>query len=348
VARDDPDLLVLRVPDADAETLEDIDRIEHLYPAITCILQCNDQSPEFLLKAMRAGVREVVPVAADVATIIGAVGHVAEKRAPRVRHDGKVLAFLSCKGGGGGATFLATNLAWALAANEGRKVILIDLNLQWGDASFFLSDQKPASTLADVATQIQRLDASFLASSVLKPHENLAVLAAPEDPLHALDIKPEHLDVLLRLARANYDFVIIDAGRALDAVTVRAFDYAEAIYPVMQLSLPFIRDGGRLMTAFRALDYPHEKIRLLVNRYTKNGDIRLAEMEKAVGAKVFGTFPNDYEVVADSINQGVPALKLSPHSAIAKALREFAHGLVPEAAKQPGGWFTRVLGSRGR
>lgn len=348
VARDSPDLLLLRAPGADGETLDDIDRIEHLYPAVTCILQCSDQSPEFLMRAMRAGVREVVPVAADIDVIIGAVGHVAEKRAPRVRRDGKVLAFLSCKGGGGGATFLAANIAYALAAVEGKKVILIDLNLQWGDATFFLSDQKPASTLADVAMQIQRLDASFLASSVLKPHENLAILAAPEDPLHALDVKPEHLDVLLRLARANYDFVILDAGRALDAVTVRAFDYAEMIFPVMQLTIPFIRDGGRLMAAFRSLDYPQDKIRLIVNRYEKGGDVRLAEMEKAIGAKVFRTFPNDYEVVAASINQGVPVTKLFQHSAISRAIREFAHSLVPVVAKSPGGWLTRVLGHRSR
>jgi pilus assembly protein CpaE len=348
VAKADPDVLFLRIPEADSEALDCIDRIEHLYPSVTCVLQCNDQSPQFLMRAMRAGVREVLPIAAEVDSIIGAVGHVAAKRAQRVRKEGKVLAFLSCKGGGGGATFIATNLAYALAAIEEQKVILIDLNLQWGDAAFFLSDKKPSTTLADVATQIQRLDASFLDASVVKPHENLAILAAPEDPLHAMDVKPEHLDVLLRLARANYDFVILDAGRALDAVTVRAFDYADTIFPVLQMTVPFVRDGRRLTEAFRSLAYGQDKVRLIVNRYEKGGDIRLAELEKAIGRKVFRTLPNDYEVVAESINQGVPVVKLSHGSAISRAIREFAHELVPVPAKQSGGWFTRVLGHGSR
>jgi pilus assembly protein CpaE len=344
VARADPDVLVLRMPQADQQSLELVDRVGHLYPALSCILQCNDQSPDFLLRAMRAGVREVLPDAAGADAIVGAVGHVAQKRAPRMQREGKILAFVSCKGGGGGATFLATNLAYALAAVEAQKVILIDLNLQWGDATFFLSDRKPVSTLADLAVQIQRLDAEYLASSLVAVHENLGVLAAPQDPLHAMDVKPEHLDVLLRLARANYDFVILDAGRALDAVTVRAFDYADTIFPVLQLSLPFIRDGKRVLDAFRALEYPQDKIRLIVNRYEKGGGIRLADMEEAVGAKVFRTFPNDYETVTASVNQGVPVIKLATGSAITKAIREFAHALVPVHAKQGSSWFTRVLG----
>jgi pilus assembly protein CpaE len=344
VARTDPDVLVLAMPDAALQALDLVDRVGHDFPSLSCILQCSDHSPEFLLRAMRAGVREVLPGTADADAIVGAVGHIAQKRAPRAQREGRILAFVSCKGGGGGATFLATNLAYALAAVESQKVILIDLNLQWGDATFFLSDRKPVSTLADLAVQIQRLDAEFLASSLVPVHENLGVLAAPQDPLHAMDVKPEHLDVLLRLARANYDFVILDAGRALDAVTVRAFDYADTIYPILQLSLPFIRDGKRVLDAFRALEYPQDKVRLLVNRFEKGSGIALADMEAAVGARVYRTFPNAYDSVSASVNQGVPVIKLANGSAIAKAIREFAHALVPVHAKPQGGWLTRVLG----
>ena len=217
-----------------------------------------------------------------------------------------MLAFLSCKGGGGGATFLATNLAYALAAEEGKRVVLIDLNLQWGDAVFFLTDKRPSITLADLALQMHRVDPAFLSASLVRAHPNLGVLGAPEDPVHAMDVKPEHIELLLRIARSSFDYVILDTGRSLDAVTVRALDYADAIFPVIQLSLPFLRDGKRLLAAFKALDYPPQKVRLVVNRYEKGGEISLKDLEESLGIKAHRTIPNDYERVSQSINQGVP------------------------------------------
>ena len=346
VARTDPELLILVVPRAGDEELEIVERLGQLYTRMAPLLLCDDQAPEFLLRAMRAGVREVLPSAPAAETILGAVGRVNEKRLAQPDQHGRVLAFLSCKGGGGGATFIATNVAYALAAEEGKRVILIDLNLQWGDAVFFVSDKRPTITLADLALQIHRVDPAFLSASLVQAHPNLGVLAAPEDPVHALDVKPEHIDVLIRIARSHFDYVILDAGRALDAVTVRALDYADAIFAVLQLSLPFIRDGKRLLAAFRTLDYPKQKVSLLVNRYEKGGDISLKDMEEALGTKAFHAFPNDYERVSKSVNQGVPVSKLAHGSAIAKSLREFAHELAAVPAREASGWFSRMIGRK--
>jgi len=343
VARNDPDLLILVQPLAGGEELELVERLSRLYPLMTPIVVCDNQSPEFLMHAMRAGVREILPSAGGTAEVLDAVGRIGQKRGSHPERHGRVLAFLSCKGAGGGATFLASNIAYALAAEEGKRVLLIDLNLQWGDAVFFVSDKKPSITLADLAMQIHRVDPAYLASSLVHAHPNLGVLAAPEDPVHALDVKPEHIDVLLRIARSQFEFVILDTGRALDAVTVRALDYADAIFPVMQLSLPFIRDGKRLLDAFRALEYPESKVKLLVNRYEKGGEITLQDMERALGSKAFHTFPNDYDRVVKSINQGVPIVKLAHGCAIAKSVREFAHEFATVPAKAPSGWFNRML-----
>lgn len=343
VARNDPDVLILVQPGAGSHELEVIERLTHLYPVMAPIVLCDNQAPEFLMHAMRAGVREVLPSAIGSAEVRDAADRIGRKRQSPPEQRGNVLAFMSCKGGGGGATFLATNVAYALAAEEGKRVLLVDLNLQWGDAVFFVADRKPSITLADVAMQIHRVDPAFLSSSVVHAHPNLGVLAAPEDPVHALDVKPEHIEVLIRIARSRFDFVILDTGRALDAVTVRALDYADAILPVMQLSVPFIRDGKRLLAAFRALDYADSKIKVLVNRYEKGGDVTMQDMESALGCRAFATFPNDYDRVAKSINQGVPVVKLARGSAIARSLREFAHELSAVPAKAPSGWFNRML-----
>ncbi len=343
VARTDPELVFVLAADAGPEVLAGVERIEQLYPQLTVVLICANHAPEFLVEAMRAGVREVLPPDVTAETLRVSTARLAKKRDATTDQRGKVLAFIACKGGGSGATFLATNLAYALAENEQQRVIVIDLNLQWGDAAFFVSDRKPASTLADIATQIHRVDAAYLASSLVSAHPRLGILAAPDDPVQALEVKPEHIDVLLRIARSNYDWVILDAGRALDGVTVRALDYADTIYPVLQASLPFIRDGKRLAEAFRSLGYSGEKVRLVVNRYEKGAAIGLADIEKAMAIKVSRTFPNDFAIVDDAINQGMPVQRLAGGSAIAKALREFAHELAATPKKEAGSWLSRVL-----
>ncbi len=337
-----PDVLVLDQPRVGDTDLARLERLGAAQPRLAFILQCQHHSPEFLLQAMRAGVREVLPFPLQPDGLCAAVERVAGKRVRGGEADGKVLAFISCKGGSG-ATFLATNLAYALAEGGAGRVALIDLNLQFGDASLFVSEHKPLATLADVARQIHRLDPSFLASSLLAITANFGVLAAPEDPGHANEVKPEHIDAILRLARRHYDFIVLDIGRSLDAVSVHALDHADLIFPILQTTLPYIRDGKRLLDVFRSLGYAKEKIRLIVNRHDKGGEIRLRDLEGAYGTSIFKAVPNHYEAAAASVNQGVPILKLDPSSPISKSLQEFARQLLGGAAPPVQGWLERLL-----
>lgn len=339
--QDEPDVLILDSSDNELAHLDKIERLNHLYPEMACIILSESKSPDFLLRAMQAGVREVLPQPVSAPVLNASMNRLLKKAGGSAPRHGQILAFVGCKGGCG-TTFIAANLAYALSL-EGQKVLLLDLNLQFGDALLFISDQKAASTVADVAEQINRVDASFLASCLASVTPNLGVLAAPEDPARALAVKPEHVDTLLRLARNHYDFVVIDAGRGLDPVSVRALDHADTIFPVLQLTLPFIRDGKRLLEAFRSLGYRREKVKLLVNRFQKGGILGLSDIRQALGREVDYVVPNNFEAVAASVNQGIPVLKLGPSSVVAKALREIAQGLLPKAAHEGGGWFARVF-----
>ncbi|AXA93284.1 AAA family ATPase [Massilia sp. YMA4] len=328
-----PDVLVVDQPRVDDGELDQLERLGHLFPRMAFIVLSGDQSQEFLLRAMRAGVREVLPSAPSAAALAQALDRIAEKLGNQGGANGKVLAFISCKGGSG-STFLATNLAYALSAGGSKRVALIDMNLQFGDASLFVSDIKPLATLSDVASQIHRLDPSFLASSMVAVTPNYSVLAAPSDPAHASDVKPEHIDAIVKLARRQYDFIVLDVGRSLDPVSIRALDHADTIYPVLQMTLPYIRDGKRLLTVFRNLDYGKDKVELIVNRHDKNSDIRLRDLEEAFDTTILRTMPNHYDAAAKSVNQGVPVTRLMPDSPLSAALQEMARGLTGEAAPQ--------------
>ena len=340
--KDVPDVLIVNGGLPESGGLDSLERLRQRHPDTAFIVVSDNQSPDFLLKAMRAGVREVLPTPTASTQLHAAINRITPKRRAHEGTNGKILAMTSCKGGSG-ATFLATNLAWILASMHGKRVALIDLNLQFGDAAMYVSDQKPASNLALVCQQIHRLDAAFLASAMIDVAPGFSLLAAPDDPAHMTDIRAEHVESILKLARANYDFVIVDVGRSLDAVSLQPFDMADMIFPVVQLTLPFIREAKRLVQVFLSLGYPMSKVGLIVNRHQKNCDISLEHLERTVNAKVFKAIPNAYEAVAASVNQGEPIARLAKNSPVTKALREIAASLDVEAEKTGKGWLSRLF-----
>ncbi len=342
-AHREPNVLIVDCSGEEGEGRSRLDMLRHIYPGAACILLVDRVDTEFLMSALRAGVHEVLPLPVNPTSLHETLARIVRQSGSGELRHGKIVACVACKGGGGNS-FIAANLAYILAESRS-KVLLLDLNLQFGDAALFVSDRQGGSTIADLATQIERVDAAFLAASVFNVTPDFAVLAAPENPAGAHLVKAEHIDTLLRLARHHYDFIVVDAGRGLDAVSIRALDHSDVIYPVLQLTLPFIRDGKRLLDAFAALDYGKDKIKVVVNRYQKGGDIGLEDLQRALGHGVAHVIPNQFGDVAASVNQGVPILKLSPGSPVTRALREIAASLAPalNATPAPGGWLSRLL-----
>ncbi|NMG00001.1 AAA family ATPase [Aromatoleum toluolicum] len=340
--KDVPDVLIVNGGLPENGGLESLEQLRLKNPETAFIVVSDNHSPDFLLRAMRAGVREVLPTPTAGTQLHAAIGRIAPRRKAQDAADGKILAMTSCKGGSG-ATFIATNLAWVLATTHGKRVALIDLNLQFGDAAMYVTDQTPASNLALVCQQIHRLDAAFLRSAMIEVAPNFHLLAAPDDPAHATDVRAEHVEAILKVARANYDFVIVDVGRSLDGVSLQPFDMADMIFPVVQLTLPFIREAKRLVQVFLSLGYPMAKVGLIVNRHHKNCEISLQDLERTVNAKVFKTVPNCYEEVAASVNQGEPIARLAKNSPVTKALREVAASLDTVQEKNGKGWLSRLF-----
>lgn len=346
-----PDLVLVQTT-----TPQDIDTMERLcgaYPEVDVVLVSPTLEPEILMRALRAGVREVLqtPCAptAVVAAAVAAQHRQMRKRpapaAPAPGPAGQVLALVSCKGGSG-TTFVAANLAHLLTQDGQRRVALIDLNLQFGDAALFVSDGRSNSHVADVARHIDRLDSALLRSSMREALPGLWVLASPDDPAQGVDVGREHVRRIVDLAREMHDHVVIDAGRALSPVTLQALDMADLIYPVLQLTLPFIRDSQRLRDVFRSLDYPEDKIQWIVNRHRKDGEFSTDDLKKALGVRELITLPSHYEAVASSVNQGVPVAQVAPASPVTRALRDLARGLLPSPPTRAGNrWLTGLFGA---
>jgi pilus assembly protein CpaE len=344
IGQEHADLVILNGDCVGSQQLAVLEKYCHQNTNVSFIIVCENATPDFLIGAMRIGVNDVLPLPLVPKALSEAVLRIESKfnKAPTLQHVGKVITFIAGKGGSG-ATFLACNLGYILASSFGKSVALLDLNLQFGDAALFVSDKVPVNTLADVAGNISRLDASLLASSMVQVLPNFGVLAAPDSAEHAMVVKPENIDALLKLAKSQYDYVILDIGRTLNATSVKALDHTDHIFLVIQETVPFIRDSKRLVHALLSLGYAKEKIQLVLNRYEKGGDILLSDVEATLKMKVFETIPNSYEAVSASVNQGVPILKIAKHDSVTKALMNIADKLTADSEVKKEGWFMNLF-----
>lgn len=335
-----PDLMLVDGICRDSTELAHVEQVGTRHPGLAVLLLCASHTPEFLIAAMRAGVREVLPSPVSDEALRAAVDRVAAKLRGTQPRQGRVLAFMSAKGGSG-ATFLGTNLAWQLA--EGATVLLVDLNLQFGDALSFVHDGRPPSTIADVAKDISRLDASLLAASTVKLTPRLGLLAAPEDLSHAAEVRPDHVEAILKVAVTGFDFVVVDLPRSLDPMTIAVLDRATRIFGVLQSALPDLRNATRLLQAFRALGYSDDKLEMIVNRYEKAGDIGLDQIQRALGNTRMTTVPNAWRDVAASINHGDPLARTARGGPVARQLAELARSLSPQQEEENRGLLGRLF-----
>ena len=329
-----PALLIVDGAAAPGPDFALLEQITSRNPHTSVVLLAGTATADVLLGAMRAGIREVVQMPLVAGTLGAAIERLVAKRpADSARKAGKILAFIGCKGGSG-VTFLATNLACQLG--ETSSVLVIDLDLQFGDALSLAHDGKPAMTIADVARDIGRLDASLLAASCVRITPGCSILAAPEDPAAAADITPAHIDAILSVAISQYDFVVLDLGRALNPVSIKALDCAYRIYPVLEARLGAIRNACKLLAAFTALGYPSQKIECLLNRFESRSDITPDDILRTLGTVPLRQIPNSYKEVSMSILQGDLLASTARTSAVVRKLTDLCHSLVPPAPEQRG------------
>lgn len=336
------DVVVL---DCDLESSNEIDEISRLTagnPKLDVVLFSEFQSAENLRAALRCGVREFVSPSEGSAELSGAFDRIRARRRVARGYRGQLLAFMSCKGGSG-ATFIAANFGYTLAAQTGKRVLLIDLNLQFGDAILYLSDRRPVSSVVDVVKDIERLDTALLKSAMTEILPNYSVLAAPSDPALAGDVNATAVSALLEFALTQADYVIVDLGRILDAPTIQALDRADFVHPVLQQTLPYIRDGRRMLDVFRSLGYASEKIRPILSRFDRSADVTVSDLEDALGVRIFASVANDFKVASASVNQGIPVGQMARSSTLARSFSDFA-SLIDEASVQTRpSWINRVL-----
>ena len=322
-----------------------IEKLNAECPETALISAAQDASPDLILRSLRAGAREFlrIPISADeLRTVLDRVTEFTTSKVDAPKKKGRMVAVFSSKGGCG-TSFIATNLAAATAT----KTVLVDLNLQAGDLPLFLGLDAKYS-ISDMVEKRQRLDEELI-NSLVTPHStNLSLLAAPREADSADEIEPQHIFEVLQKLREHYDYVVLDPQHTFDSITLAALDQSDEIVLVLTLDIPAIRSTQRALEIFDRLGYPRKKVRIVVNRWSKQIDLDLRQVEKFLGEPVVGFVPSDYQQAVGSINLGTPLVQAEPTSKISLEIRRVAQqmslGLAPiDESKQKRPFWAGLL-----
>ncbi len=292
---------------------------------------------DLILGAMRAGAREFLagPDEAEVGSRLRAI-----LEAAGVLRIGQVTALFPAKGGMG-ATTLATHLAGALA-RVGRRACIVDVDLELGDVLAFL-DMRGGYSLADVASNVQRLDRELLDASVPRHASGAWVLSQAEKPGSAESMDPGSVTRVLRFLRQQYDELVVDGLRDFGDVSLAALDLADRILLVVTQEVPAVRNARRCVDIFRQLDYDLDRVLVVVNRYHRSSPITREVIEETVGLPVAALVGNDFQALSRAVNRGVLLWDEAPRSVVARDVEALAKILGPAAPPASRGSFLQKL-----
>ncbi|MBU2675879.1 MAG: AAA family ATPase [Gammaproteobacteria bacterium] len=302
--------------------------------------------PEAMRLAMRAGASDYISQPVQQDELSSALRQVSDQLKDKITEHGKLIAVTNSKGGSG-ASFVATNLAYALNQGKTNRTILVDLDLQFGGLSRYL-DLKPKRGVAEALEAADQMDEVSSEAYVTRHNSGLRLLAAhTERLLLSRDVPAENFDGLLQILQRNNDYVIADLPRRIDMLSAMLLERSDQILLVVQQSLAHINDAARMIHLLtKELAVPKDRIKVIANRYSKKSIIDGDDIKKALKIERIWIIPNQYQQVSESVDTGIPLMQDAKNSAAGKAiqmLEQNVRGI--DSEESPAGLLGRALPS---
>ncbi len=249
-----------------------------------------------------------------------------------VGRHGKIVTVFSPKGGTG-KTVTATNLAASFAKHEQRRTLLLDLDLQFGDAAIMLG-LEPEKTIYDLVVAPGELDSEKLAGYITKHTCGLDILPAPLRPEDAELVTETKLARLLEVARESYDVIVVDTSPFFHGPMLATLDRTDELLMLCGLDVPTLKNVRLSMQTLELLSFPASRIKFVLNRANSKVGMKKSEVEGALDVKIGFEVPSD-RAVPLGVNRGAPPAIADTGSDFAKAIRVVAKSLlVPEQPKK--------------
>lgn len=242
--------------------------------------------------------------------------------------------------GGVGATTLAVNLAWELATSGGKEapsVCLLDLDLQTGSVSTYL-DLARTEKVYELLSNTAVIDRDFFHNTLQTFNEKLRVMTAASDMLPLDLISPEDVERVLNLARANFDFVVIDMPRTVVQWTETVLTTADSYFAMLELDMRSAQNALRLIRALKAEELPVTKLRYVMNRAPKftdlSGKARAKRMAESLDITIEVSLPDGGTQVTQANDHGLPLADFAAKNPLLKEVRKLAQTLLASHRNQ--------------
>ena len=325
------DVILAGPPAATGEGLRELRRLRLQLPQASVVLAFDRWRSSSLRETVRTGAVDILRLPVPDEVLLEALEEALEVRwanpALPIREErrpgdarGSVIAVVSATGGCG-KTFFATNVAYYLQSKHKKRTCLIDLDLQFGELSTALR-LKPKATIADLVAADGQGDedlARRLQDAVAVHETGIQVLAAPDEPADADVIEATEIGKVIEAARSRFDYVVIDTPAALSEGALVSLEQADQIFCIATLDLPSVRNLGVLLTTFKQLKVPGERVQLVLNKVERDVGIDVDAITKY--------FPQGFSIVVPygkevnrSLNMGMPMLAYAPRGEVAKVL----------------------------
>ena len=303
------------------------------YTRAPVILLASGGSPSLLEDALDADVADVLLLPQLTDNVVFAIRKAchAGRRAASASggRQGRLVTVFSPKGGTG-KTVLSTNIGTSLAKHWGKRALLLDLDLQFGDAAIMLG-LEPDKTIYDLVTAPGELDSEKLAGYTTRHACGLDILPAPLRPEDAELVTEAKLARLLEVARESYDVIVVDTSPFFHGPMLATLDRTDELLLLTSLDVPTIKNVRLSLQTLELLSFPPDRIKVVLNRANSKVGMQRKEVESALEMGVAHEVPSD-RAVPLAVNRGNPAVLSDGKSEFSRAVKELAKSLVTAQA----------------
>ena len=323
-----PDIIVL---DADIDpngAIELARNLDQSYPCVVILAATNIEP--LALAALRAGVKDLISTEGDVADIRKALERAAQSMAMRAapvavaptvplvaKPDGRIVTVASPKGGVGKTT-VATNLAVGLAKRYPQQIVLVDLDIHFGDCASALN-LEPEFSLPDTIQGAMTQDMLTLKSLLTRHETGLYVVPGSDSPVAADTVTPKDISNLLTMLAKEFQYVVVDTAPGLSEHTLAVLDKANEIVLVTSLDVPGVRGLRKELETLDDLDMLLEARHVVVNFFETSRGLTIKDVQSTIGEEV-DIVLNQSPLLPKSTNQGMPLLQVNGRDPITKQL----------------------------
>lgn len=330
------DVVIVEIDPDNAAALAALEQFASVSGArLPVIAAARDLTISATRRLMRSAIADVLPIPFTLEEL-GQALDTARGRLTHLRsgsggvRTGNIIAFHGALGGIG-TSMIATQVAqmWA----EDRSVLLIDLDVQRGNAALYMN-LKPRLTITDLLEAEDRLDVEFLRMVAERHQSGASVIATPGDMMAIDAITPEFVDRLLDLCVQNFDLVLLDLPGTWIDWTASAMQKSDVVVLVTQMTVSGVQQARRQLDVMEANGLG-DRVRVVMNRMTAGlfGKYDTSEAENVLRSRVHFAVSNDYPTVAAALDEGKALKQIKLKARIDKELRQMAAGLVEELAQ---------------